>query len=183
MAVYTRVRGFKGEFLWELEIAERQLLALAEAFPAERYGWRPDGARSVSEVIVHVAAGNFMLLAVAGISAAPDVYGQIEGETPQRMFAMDSKNQELEKNLTERTQVIAFLRRSLAAMRESFTKTSEEELERREMFFFEQTTVRRVYLRGLTHTHEHMGQLIAYTRAMGAPAPWPDWRKSRPPSD
>jgi uncharacterized damage-inducible protein DinB len=26
--------------------------------------------------------------------------------------------------------------------------------------------------------HEHMGQLIAYTRAMGMPAPWPDWRES-----
>jgi len=93
----TRIGGFKGEFLWELEIAERQLLALAEALPAERYGWCPEGARSVSEVLVHVAAGNFMLLAVAGISAAPDVYGQVEGETPQRMFLIDSKNQELER--------------------------------------------------------------------------------------
>jgi len=51
------------------------------------------------------------------------------------------------------------------------------------MFFFEQTTVRRIYLRALTHMHEHMGQLIAYTRAMGAPAPWPDWRTRRPAAD
>jgi len=36
MAVYTRVRGFKGEFLWELEIAERQLLALCHDFLANR---------------------------------------------------------------------------------------------------------------------------------------------------
>jgi uncharacterized damage-inducible protein DinB len=33
-------------------------------------------------------------------------------------------------------------------------------------------------MRGLTHMHEHMGQLIAYTRAMGLSAPWPDWRES-----
>jgi hypothetical protein len=57
-------RGVKGEYLWEFDIAERQLLALAEAFPAERYGWRPaDTARSVSEVLVHVAAGNLRCLA------------------------------------------------------------------------------------------------------------------------
>jgi uncharacterized damage-inducible protein DinB len=24
--------------------------------------------------------------------------------------------------------------------------------------------------------NEHMGQMVAYTRTMGNPAPWPDWR-------
>jgi hypothetical protein len=31
----TRLPGFKGEYLWEFDIAERQLLALAQAFPSE----------------------------------------------------------------------------------------------------------------------------------------------------
>ena len=44
----TRIPGFKGEYLWELDIAEKQLLALAEAITPERYGWRPEGARSVA---------------------------------------------------------------------------------------------------------------------------------------
>jgi hypothetical protein len=34
----TRLPGFRGEYLWEYDIAEKQVLALAEAFPAERYG-------------------------------------------------------------------------------------------------------------------------------------------------
>jgi len=60
--VAKRLPGFKGEYLWELDIAERQLLALAEAFPADRYGWHPaETARSVSEVLVHIAAGNLTL--------------------------------------------------------------------------------------------------------------------------
>jgi hypothetical protein len=55
----TRLPGFKGEYLWEFDIAERQLLALAEGFPAERYGWRTaETARSVNEVLVHLAAGS-----------------------------------------------------------------------------------------------------------------------------
>ena len=73
-----RLPGFKGEFLWEFDIAERQLLALAEAFPAESYGWRPaETARSVSEVLVHVAAGNLLLLGITGVAAAPDLYGKL----------------------------------------------------------------------------------------------------------
>ena len=34
----TRLPGFTGEYLWEFDIADRQLVALAEAFPLERYG-------------------------------------------------------------------------------------------------------------------------------------------------
>ena len=37
----TRFPGFKGEYLWEFDIAARQLSALAEAFPEARYRWRP----------------------------------------------------------------------------------------------------------------------------------------------
>lgn len=63
-------------------------------------------------------------------------------------------------------------------LRSAFTDAVEAELERQDVFFGERTTVRCVYMRGLSHWHEHMGQLIAYTRAMGTPAPWPDWRES-----
>ena len=62
-----RIDGFRGEFLWELDIAERQLTAIADAIPAETYAWRSnDKARSISEVLVHISAGNFMLLDAAG---------------------------------------------------------------------------------------------------------------------
>ncbi|MFZ0288506.1 MAG: DinB family protein [Candidatus Sulfotelmatobacter sp.] len=175
----TRLPGFKGEYLWEFDIAERQLLALAEAFPPETYGWRSAGtARSVSEVLVHVAAGNLTLLGIVGVEAAPDLYGKLEGEIVPRMMAMIAKNDCLEKSKTDKAAVIALLRRSLDAVRTAFTQAPDFELDRQDVFLGERTTVRRVYMRGLTHMHEHMGQLIAYTRAMGMPAPWPDWRES-----
>ena len=64
----NRLSGFRGEFLWELDIATRQTIAMAERIAAEKYDWRPDSkARSCSEVFVHVAAGNFMLLDVIGV--------------------------------------------------------------------------------------------------------------------
>jgi hypothetical protein len=114
----TRLPGFKGEYLWEFDIAERQLLALAEAFPPETYGWRSAGtARSVSEVLVHVAAGNLTLLGIVGVEAAPDLYGKLEGEIVPRMMAMIAKNDCLEKSKTDKAAVIALLRRSLDAVR------------------------------------------------------------------
>ena len=174
-----RLPGFKGEYLWELDIAERQLLALAEAFPADRYGWHPaETARSVSEVLVHIAAGNLTLLGIVGVEAAPDLYGKLEGEIIPRMMAMIEKNSSLEKSKTDKSEIVALLKRSFEALRAAFTDAPSTELERRDVFFGERTTVRRVYLRGLAHVHEHMGQLIGYTRMMGMPAPWTDWRES-----
>ena len=176
----TRLPGFRGEYLWEYDIAERQLLALAEAFPAERYGWRPaETARSVSEVLVHVGAGGRMLLALLGVKAEPDLYGKLEGEGIGRAMAMLVRNESLEKSMTDKADVLALLRKSLDAVRTAFTETSDAELDSPEVFFEESTTVRRFYMRAVCHVHEHMGQLIAYARAMGLPAPWQGEREAR----
>ncbi len=169
----TRLPGFKGEYLWEFDIAEQHLLALADAFPTEKYGWRPaETARSVSEVLVHLAAGSRTLLVMLGSDAAPELYGTVEGEGLARLMSMIAINEALEKSVTDQAAVAALLGKSLQAVRSRFAEASDEELNRREIFFGEDTTVRRVYMRALCHLHEHMGQLTAYARAMGLPAPW-----------
>lgn len=176
----TRLPGFRGEYLWEFDFAEKQLLELAEAFPAERYGWRPaETARSVSEVLVHVGAGGHMLLALLGVKAEPDLYGKLEGEDVARAMAMFVKNESLGKSVTDKTDVLALLRESLNTMRTAFTEASDSELDRPEVFAGESTTVRRFYMRAVCHLHEHMGQLIAYARAMGLPAPWQAEREAQ----
>ena len=172
-----RIPGFKGEYLWELEIPEKQITALAEAIPPDKYSWRPaDRARSVSEVLVHIAVGNFLLLDVVGVPLPADLYGHIEGDPYQRMIALIRKNDGFEKAVTSKPEVVQLLARSLAAVKESITNISDEDLAKPSHVFGEVSTARRVYLRMLVHTNEHMGQLVAYTRSMGNPAPWPDWR-------
>jgi uncharacterized damage-inducible protein DinB len=176
----TRLPGFRGEYLWEYDIAERQLLALAEAFPAERYAWRPaETARSVSEVLMHLGAGGRMFLALLGVDAAQDLYGKLEGEGVARVMAMLARNESLEKSMTDKADVLALLRKSLNAMRTAFTETPDAELDRQEVFAGESSTVRRFYMRAVCHLHEHMGQLIAYARAMRLPAPWQGEREAR----
>src|ERR1700723_3727882 len=55
--------GYDGEW----GHVSRQLMALAEATPADKYSWRPGpGVRSVSEVFMHIAIANFYLLSVTG---------------------------------------------------------------------------------------------------------------------
>lgn len=175
-----RIAGFRGEFLWEFEIATRQTVAMAEAIPEEKYGWRPDrSARSASEVLVHIATGNFMLLDAIGITAPTDIYAHLPGDGSERSAALMRANDELAANLREKSAVVSLLKRSFETLNQSFNQASEAALERRLHFFGEETTVRRVYLRLLAHSHEHMGQMIAYLRCNGIAPPWPDWRPDR----
>ena len=177
-----RIDGFRGEFLWELEIAERQMMAMAEAIPGDKYDWRPDQkARSISEVFVHVAAGNFILLEVAGAALPIDLYGEVPAQGEEHLWGLIRRNDELEKGVREKVAVTYLLKRSLQAVRNSFARTDDTALDQRRHFFGEETTVRRVYLRLLAHTHEHMGQMIAYMRMDGMSPPWPDWRPDRRP--
>jgi uncharacterized damage-inducible protein DinB len=180
MPATPRIVGFRGEFLWEFEIVERQLIALAEAIPGEKYDWRPaPTARSVCEVLVHVAAGNFMLLDTIGEPPPIHLYGEVRAQGSDRLWMLVRKNDELEKNLRDKTSVINALSQSLEAVIQSFSASDERALNRPQQFFGEETSVRRVYLRLLAHMHEHMGQMIAYTRCMGLKAPWEDWRPDR----
>ncbi len=176
----TRLPGFRGEYLWEYDIAERQLLALAEAFPAERYAWRPaETARSVGEVLVHLGASGRMFLALLGVDAAQDLYGKLEGEGLARAMAMFARNESLEKSVTDKADVLALLRSSLNDLRTAFTETTDAGLDGPEVFGGEGSTVRRFYMRAVCHLHEHMGQLVAYSRAMGLPAPWQAEREAQ----
>ena len=171
------ITSFQQEYLAELEIAETQLLALAGAVPEESYGWSPvPGARSFSAVLVHIAVGNLLLLYRAGARIHPvtDLYGSIEGETVARVVAMIRKNVAMEETIVAKSAVVDLLRCSFQAVAKAMAAVSPDDLEVRGNFFGKPEAVRRLYLRMLAHSHEHMGQAIAYVRSMGYKVPWPD---------
>lgn len=63
-------QGYDGEWLH----VSQQLVALAEATPAEKFSWRPaPGVRSTSEVYMHIAEANFYLLSVTGPKMPADM--------------------------------------------------------------------------------------------------------------
>jgi uncharacterized damage-inducible protein DinB len=173
--------GFRREVLAEIEFAQKHLMALAAAVPAEDYGWSPaEDARSFAAVLVHVATTNLLLLDRAG-ARPPDVvdlYEGIEGDRAARLAQMVHKNIGLEQTMTAKAAVIDLLARSFAAVKECWCAASEEALWATAIFLGERETARQIYLRILAHAHEHMGQAIAYVRAMGYRVPWEDPQKN-----
>lgn len=173
----AQLTNFQAEYLWELSIPRVQLLALAEAVPEEAYGWLPaHDARTFSEVLVHIDAGMMMLLYRAEVYT-PEVMefcGPLEGEGMPLWVEMVHRGLAKEKSLTKKSEVIALLKEGFAAVEREFTRTSEDTLAAKRDFGGEMTTTRRIYFRILAHTHEHLGQAVAYAREMGFHVPWPD---------
>ncbi len=165
--------AFRQEYLGEFNSTLKHVSALAEAMPAEKYGWRPaDGVRSVSEAFVHLAAGNFLLLGIAGQDMPAEWYPKAEGAEKPAVMALIKRNAELEKTVTGKAQVVKMVQQSAEAVRAAFDRASAADLEKKVNFFGRPTTVRAVYLRILAHVNEHMGQLVAYARMNGVVPPW-----------
>ncbi len=165
--------GFKRDYLRELDYAVTHVVALAEAMPAEKYAWRPGaGVRSVSEVYAHIALGNFLLLDLVGHAAPQDLYGKAAATGRERAMALVTRNGELEKQTTEKARVIELLKRSFEALRVAAEGATPAELDQPVDFFGQEKSVRAVYLRMLSHAHEHMGQSVAYARMNAVVPPW-----------
>jgi uncharacterized damage-inducible protein DinB len=145
-------QGYDGEWVH----VSRQLIALAEAIPADKFAWRPGpGVRSTSEVFMHIALANFSLLSATGVKLPPDV--RLEG---------------MEKTVTAKADVIAWLTRSLDAVKDARATLQPGYLQRNVEINHRHATVDGIYLRILVHANEHMGQLVAYARMNGIAPPW-----------
>jgi len=145
-------QGYDGEW----GHVSRQLVALAEAIPADKYAWRPGaGVRSTSEVFMHIAMANFYLLSLTGPPMPADL-----------------KSVDAEKTVTAKPEVIEWLKRSLEAVRMARASLKPGDLERKVKVFGRDARVDGMYLRIIVHANEHMGQLVAYARVNGITPPW-----------
>ena len=144
-------QGYEGE--WN-HVSE-QLIALAEATPAEKFTWRPAaGVRSTSEVYMHIVRANFLMLNVIGPKMPTDF------------------KDGMQTTVTSKADVIRWLKRSLQAVKETHAAETSADLQRKTKFFNTDTTVDSVFLRIIVHNNEHMGQLVAYARMTGVVPPW-----------
>jgi uncharacterized damage-inducible protein DinB len=143
--------GYDGEW----RHVSQQLIALAEATPEDKFAWRPaPGVRSTSEVYMHIVTSNFYLLSVTGPKMPVDLK---EG---------------MEKSVTAKAEVIAWLERSLDAVKGAHLAETPKDLKRQVHIADRDATVDGMYLRIILHANEHMGQLVAYARMTGIVPPW-----------
>jgi uncharacterized damage-inducible protein DinB len=146
--------GFRAEFLRDLDDVQKKILDLAAAVPADKYTWRPaPGVRSISEVYMHIAGGNYFLASFVG------------------MKPPTSYEQNLER-INDKARVLAELRKSFDHIRAAALNASDADLDKPIKMFGTDTTERAGFMTALNHLHEHLGQSIAYARMNGVVPPW-----------
>jgi uncharacterized damage-inducible protein DinB len=148
--------GVRSEILRQIEDAQKKLIALAEAMPAEKYAWRPgEGVRSTGEVFAHVAGGNLFLPTFWGAKMP-------EGVNPR----------EFEKEGGDKAKTIDTLKKSFDHVHQVIEAVPDSDLDRTVQFFGQEGSVRTVMMILASHAHEHLGQSIAYARMNGVVPPW-----------
>jgi hypothetical protein len=149
--------ALKTAFVADIEAMGVKFKGLAEAFPADKYSWRPmDGVRSVSEVL--------MLIATEGYGFAPTSLGGKAALSREEMGKLAAT--------TDKTQVIAHLTKALAYAKQAIEAIDPATLvAKRQAMGKERSTAEIILLVG-GDMHEHLGQLIAYARMNHIVPPW-----------
>ena len=153
------VAELKASFLADLEVMRGKFVGLAEAFPQDKYDWRPmDGVRSVSEVL--------MLAAMEGYSFIPNSFGGKPAD-------LGSK-EEMGKlrSLNNKAQVIEHINKGFAHAKAQLEAMDNATLTAKRALFGQQRSAAAIALLVGGDLHEHLGQLIAYARMNKIVPPW-----------
>jgi uncharacterized damage-inducible protein DinB len=152
-----------GDMHRDVNDVQKKFTDLAKAIPEPAYSWRPTGARSVGEVLLHVAADNYLIPVSMG-KPAPASTG---------ISATDFKTAEtFEKRKLTKDQIIAELDASFKHLHEAMGLTTDANLNENIKFFGQDWSRQRAMLATVTHLHEHLGQMIAYARSNNVAPPW-----------
>lgn len=146
----------KAQALLDLERVQKKFVDLANAMPADKFGWKPsDETRSFAEVLMHVAAERYQILALMGATPPADFNGKT-----------------FEKSTTDKTQVIAELGRTWAFAKETISGMSNADFAKLLPKLGPQANAGDVVYILVADAHEHLGQAITYARVNGVVPPW-----------
>lgn len=148
-------------YLRQIDLVEDNLLRLAEAMPAELYGFRPDSgasgtARTFGDQVKHAATMIYMTAALVLEERSP--YGPGRGDNgPDDVQGKEA--------------IVGYLKASLAyARRAAESITEGNHLDPLRTWFREQPRIE--VMSGLTfHSYDHYGQLAVYARLNGIVPP------------
>ena len=155
-------RDLLADLIAQTRTVEEKIVGLARAIPESAWDWRPaEGVRSVGEVFVHVAADNYFIPALMGV--APPAESGVTGDYAT-VRAYEGRDVPKDQALAELEASFVFLYDALEQTRYDLDRS----------FEFGGTTyqVGPMWVQGITHLHEHLGQGIAYARSNGVTPPW-----------
>jgi len=146
----------KPQSLLDLEDLQKKFTSLAEAIPADQYTWRPaPDVRSIAEVFLHVAGTNLQYASVLATVPAP----------PQLPKGY-------EQSTTEKARIIAQLNQSFDFAHAAIEQMTNIDFKKPMTQFGPDANAGDIVYLIVTHTHEHLGQAIAYARIKGVVPPW-----------
>jgi hypothetical protein len=149
--------ALKASFIADLDVMKGKFVGLAEAFPQDKYTWRPmEGVRSVSEVLV--------LAASEGYSFIPAGFGGKPGASREELTAL--------RTTTDKAKIIEALNKGFAHAKSELEAADPAQLTgKRAVMGQQRSAIDAAFMIG-GDLHEHLGQLIAYARTNKIVPPW-----------
>ena len=162
VAAPLQAQGLMGDMHRDLNEVQKKFIDLANAIPESAYGWKPGAARTIGEVLLHVASDNYLIPIFMG-SPAPAATGITSDFATAAAY---------EKRKLTKAQIIADLTTSFGHVHRAINVNTDANLGETIKMFGQDWTRQRAMLLTVTHLHEHLGQLIAYARANNVVPPW-----------
>src|SRR5471032_731593 len=149
----------KASFIADLDTLHTKFIGLAEAFPQDKYTWRPmECVRSVSEVL--------MLAAMEGYAFIPTSFGGKAAAlcTREEMAAL--------RTLSDKAKVIDHINKGFAHAKKEIEGLDAATLTGKRKVMGRDLAVTYIALAIGGDLHEHLGQMIAYARMNHIVPPW-----------
>jgi uncharacterized damage-inducible protein DinB len=149
------------DLVGQVDYVEKKILDLEDAVPQDKYSWRPaPGVRSIAEVYLHIAHGNYGLGKM------------ITGKAPPADAKFDVDQKKWEAQTMDKVAIKKLLQASFDYVRDAIKSVPDKDLDKKVSFFGHEITTRSGLITILNHEHEHLGQSIAYARANKVTPPW-----------
>ena len=149
--------GIRGEIIASMKDAGSKIEELSAAVPDGKYTWKPSkDVRSVGQVYLHVVAANYLIPSFLGVQPTM---------SKDELIKLDSQTMEPAK-------IRQMLKDSYAWAEKAVADVPDSDLDAPLEFFGMKWTKRSAMLLLASHSHEHLGQSIAYARANNVVPPW-----------
>ena len=149
--------GIRGEMIASMKDAGGKIQELSTAIPDGKYTWKPSkDVRSTGQVFLHVVQVNYLL---------PSFFGVKPTMTTDELMKLDTQTMEPAK-------IRQMLKDSYAWAEKAISDTPDANLDTETKFFGMTMSNRAAMLILTSHSHEHLGQLIAYARSNNVVPPW-----------
>jgi len=146
----------KAQAMLDLDAQNKKVISLVEVLPQDKFNWRPSpDARSFAEVFLHVSGERYSILALGGAK-------------PPASF--DAKT--YEKSATDKAKILAELKASGDFTQATIGAMTNAEFAKLLPDLGPQANAGDVVYILVADCHEHIGQLVAYSRENGIVPPW-----------